>query len=175
MQRLTLLLLLAACTGGGSEDTPTASDTDTDTDRDTDADADSDADADADSDTDTDTDTDNTGETGLVGPSITVDSQGYCSSGSGYYGYEHDLDATVSGSTVVVDVSAQFGGCGCNPESASVALDGSELRIDLSHGDCDGIFCCDYQLDIDGVPSGTWTVRIPEADRGTDTVDVTVP
>jgi hypothetical protein len=54
---LALLLLLGACSGGKSDDTPADADTDTDTDTDADADADADSDADADTDTDTDTDT----------------------------------------------------------------------------------------------------------------------
>ncbi len=49
------------------------------------------------------------------------------------------------------------------------------MVIDLQHGDCDGIFCCVYHVEVEGVPSGTWTVTVPEARNVDATAEVVVP
>ncbi len=105
---------------------------------------------------------------------MSVQQTGACAPGSAYYGYATSFGVSSVGDTVSVDVSAIFGGCGCGPASIEATAIYPDLVVDLDHGKCDGLSCCAYRIEAGGVPPGTWTVSVPEADHVDATGEVTV-
>jgi len=159
---LPLVMLFAGCGSGGDKTDTSAADADTDTD----ADTDSDTDADSDSDTDADTDTD---------PTFVVLQVNGANAECGYgYGNPSNLSASDAGGGNV-DVRHDAFAQGCCPTFSVqarlvFATDIIEASYNTQPDNCDCICDLDATYQIQGVPSGTWTLEAVG-----DSVQVVVP
>ncbi len=101
-----------------------------------------------------------TGHTGHTGTLQVVDeSWAMCAT----YTYDDPPSFTATSpaaSTIDLDYRGTVGGCGCDGV-VRPALDDASGRIDVRFdaGACDGLFCCEIQATLGGVPTGTWELH----------------
>lgn len=98
--------------------------------------------------------------TGATGLPTSAPSWAECATGSDPYDGWLLATPTAPGQ-IVVQHHGTSHGCGCALAGAGAWWfeDEGNLMMRWYAGDCDAIYCCDFQVTIDGLPAGTWTVN----------------